>query len=88
MDLNEIIENLCDWMRENKITVRRMGFYPKFDRVCLELSLGKETNGGSLAIGCVFYVGEDVSSVSWNKDWNDLRLREMIEELKRRGTDE
>ena len=88
MDLNEIIENLCDWMRENKITVRHMGFYPRFGRVCLELNLGKETNGGSIAIGQAFYVGEDVSSTSWREDCNDLRLREMIEELKRRGTDE
>lgn len=84
MDLNDIIRNLLDWVKDSKMTIGKLTIYSKGGDVYLDLNLRKKKEDGQLiAIDNRFYLGDVCCSENWDGYANDLWLNHIIEELKK-----
>ena len=82
MDLNDIIRNLLDWVKDSKMAIGKLSIYSKCGGVYLDLNLRKKEDGEQVAIDNIFYLGGVCCSENWDGYANDLWLNHMIEELK------
>lgn len=80
-ELNEIIENLCDWMQENNTTIRFLNVYFDHGQWHLFLKLRKEKDGKRTEFERTFPIDRAMSSKAWNEYDNKRELDDMLREL-------
>ena len=80
-EINDIIRNLLDWIRDSKIIIKNLSIYSECGGVYLELELRRKINGKVFAINKIFYLGGVCCSQNWDNYANDLYLKDMIEQL-------